>query len=202
MPALLEYVRDEPLPDRDEILARLGSHDRDVVLRILTLMCPCRNACYDVGIWSQLPPIWQSQWDFEVREAARHAVSTLRERARIDGRSRELLDRLADAMGDGVYGSATVRRQLRHVPIDHVRSPKAVQRDVPTLIELLASNDDRAIADAIAALCPRDGRRPSKKVWQAILDMAGSPDEALRRQAVVASAALDAHAATCERRHE
>ena len=202
MPALLEYVRDEPLPDRDEILARLGSHDRDVVLRVLTLLCPCRNVCYEADIWSKLPAISQSQWDFAVREAASHAIGTLRERARVDGRSRELLGRLADVAGDRVYGSAAIRRQLRHVPIDHVRSPRVVLRDVPTLIELLASDDDRATADAIAALCPRDGRRPAKKVWRAILEMERSPDEATRRKVVSASAALRAHAMSCQRHHE
>jgi hypothetical protein len=202
MPALLEYVRDEALPDREEILARLASHDRDVVLRMLTLLCPCRNACDDLDIWVELPQIRQSQWDFDVREAASHALGTLRERARVDGRSRELLDRLADVVGDGVYGSAAVRRQLRHVPVDHLRSPKAVLRDLPTLIELLASNDDRAVADAVASLCPRHGRQPAKKVWLAILDAQRSSDETTRGKAIAASAALDAHAMSCDRRHE
>ena len=43
MPALLEYVVDEALPDREEVLVRLASYDRDVVLRVLTLLCPCRS---------------------------------------------------------------------------------------------------------------------------------------------------------------
>ena len=201
MPALLEYVRDEALPDRDEILARLASHDRDVLLRILTLLCPCRNACYDAGIWSKLPAIWRSQWDFEVREAAHHAVMTLRERARVDGRSRELLDRLAEAMGEAAYGSAAVRRQRRNVPVDHIRSPKVVRRDVPTLIELLASGDERQIADAVSALCPRDRRSPSTKVWRAILDERRSPNGELRAKAERAARQLQGHVAACGRVH-
>jgi hypothetical protein len=201
MPALLEYVRDEALPDRDEILARLASHDREELLRILTLLCPCRNQCYDVGIWSQLPAIWQSQWDFEVREAAHHAVMTLRERARVDGRSRELLDRLAAVTGDGIYGSAAVRRQLHRVQIDHVRSPKIVLRDLPTLIEMLASGEERQIGDAIAALCPGDRRNPSKKVWRAILEECRSPNPESRGKAARAARHLEAHAATCRKAH-
>ena len=74
-------------------------------------------------------------------------------------------------------------------------------RDVPTLVEMLASNDDRAIAEALAALCPRYGRRPAKKVWRAILDLKRSRDDSMRHKAIAASAALDAHAISCVRRH-
>jgi hypothetical protein len=201
MPALLEYVRDEALPDREQILERLASHDRDVLLRILTLLCPCRNACYDAGIWSKLPAIRRSQWDFDVREAASHAVGTLRERARVDGRSRELLDELAKVMGDDVYGSAAVRRQLQSVPVDHVRSPKVVLRDVPTLIEMLASAEERQVADAISGLCPRERRSPSPKVWRAIFDERRSPNAEVREKAERAARQLQAHAATCMKAH-
>jgi hypothetical protein len=201
MPALLEYVRDDALPAREEILDRLASHDRDVLLRILTLLCPCRNACYDAGIWSKLPGIGRSQWDFEVREAASHAVGTLRERARVDGRSRVLLDELARTMGDEVFGSAAARRQLHNVPVDHVRSPKVVLRDVPTLIEMLASGDERQIADAISGLCPRARRSPSPKVWRAIIDARRSPNAGMRDKAEHAARQLELHAATCTKAH-
>jgi hypothetical protein len=202
MPALLEYVRDEPLPDRDEILARLGSHDRDVVLRILTLMCPCRNACYDADVWSKLPAIRESQWDFEVREAASHAIGTLRERARVDGRSRELIDELAARLGDGMYSPWVLRKLRKRRSAPSARDPKLARRDVPTLIELLSSSDASVVDGALALLCPGDGRHPSKRVWRAILDAQRLPDETTRRKAIAASAALDAHQMTCRVKHE
>jgi len=196
-----DYVRDEALPGREDILARLASHDRDVVLRMLTLLCPCRNSCYDVMIWAELPDIWRSQWDFEVREAAHHALMTLRERSRVDVRSRELLDRLAGTMGDGVY-APWLRRQLRRVPRERVRYPKVALRDVPTLIEALASGEVGQIRDAIAALCPADGRHPSKKVWRAIREQQRSADGDARAKARAATVKLDEHARRCVRDHE
>ena len=170
MPALLEYVRDEALPGRDEILARLASHDRDVLLRILTLMCPCRNACYDVDIWERLIAIGRSQWDGEVREAANHALGTVRDRCPVDTRSRALLDALATRTQLGrLLAPQWLRKQLaRGATWQTAVYPKIALHDVPTLIESLASNDETSIADAIAALCPAD-RTPAKKVWRAIL---------------------------------
>ncbi len=199
---MIEYVVDEALPDREEILERLASHDRDVVLRVLTLLCPCRNACYDLEIWSKLPALWRSQWDGEVRSAAHHAFLTLRDVARVDRRARELLDQLAGRMRSGVY-APDVRRRMRtsgHVACEVY--PKVARRDLPTLIESLASADDAAIADAMAALCPKDGRHAPKKVWRAILAAQRSPDPALRRKAVAASAALDVHQMICAVSHE
>ena len=193
MPAMLEYVRDEPLPDRDEILIRLGSHDRDVVLRILTLLCPCRNVCYEADIWSKLPAIRESQWDFEVREAASHAIGTLHERARVDGRSRALVEQLKARLGDGMYS----------FPRKHRRSaaeyPKLARRDVPTLIQALASDDPIAIGDALAGLCPADGRHVPVRVWRAIEDVRRDPDRELRERAERAAQRLDEHRASCGR---
>ncbi len=201
MPALLEYVRDEALPDRDEVLARLASHDRDVVLRMLTLLCPCRNQCYDADIWSKLPPIRDSQWDFDVREAASHAIGTLRERARVDRRSRQLIDALTALLGEAMYSPSFRRGSRERRSARSVRAPKIALRDVPTLIELLASDDEESVRDAIAALCPADGRHPSRKVWCAILEAQHSADENARRKAILASAALAAHQRSCTMRH-
>jgi hypothetical protein len=203
MPALLEYVRDEALPDREEILARLASHDRDVVLRILTLLCPCRNACYDVEIWERMLAIGSSQWDSEVREAANHALGTVRDRCPVDTRSRELLDALAaQTRFRRLLAPQWLRKQLaKGATWTTAVYPKVALQDVPTLIESLSSNDERAIRDAIAVLCPTNGRVPSKKVWRAILEARRSPDETLRTKAIRASAALDLHQKTCGTRH-
>ena len=204
MPALLEYVRDEPLPDRDEILARLGSHDRDVVLRILTLMCPCRNASYDVEIWERMLAIGSSQWDGEVREAANHALGSVRDRCSVDTRSRELLDALAQRTTlRRLVAPQWLRPQLaKGATWRSAVYPKIALQDVPTLIEALSSNDERAIGDAIAALCPKNGRTPAKRVWRAMLEAQRSSDETTRRKAIAASAALDAHQMSCSVRHE
>jgi hypothetical protein len=198
MPALLEYVRDEALPDRDEILARLASHDRDVVLRILTLLCPCRNACYDADVWSKLPAIRESQWDFEVREAASHAIGSLVERSRVDARSRELLAALRSRLGVGLHAPfrhRPVRRRVAHEP----SAPKVARRDVPTLLELLSSGDDELVRDGLSALCPADGRHAAKRVWRAIFEAQRSPDETIRRKAARASVRMDEHARICGR---
>ena len=199
MPALLEYVVDEALLDREEILARLASHDRDVVLRILTLLCPCRNACYDADIWSKLPAIRQSQWDFEVREAASHAMGTLHEKARIDTRSRELITRLRARPDVRLYAGFLHRKPRRRPASRDFASVKVAQRDVPTLIESLSSGDAPAVRDAFAALCPRDGRRLPKKVWRAVIAAQRSPDRSIRAKAIAASAVLHAHARECAR---
>src|SRR2546421_397334 len=199
---MIEYVVDEALPDKDEILARLASHDRDVVLRILTLLCPCRNDCYDVEIWEKVEPIWSSAWDSEVREAAFHAFGTLRDRSRVDARSRRLLDELAARLGRWVYPTWFRLQMEKGVAAGDVRYPKAAVRDVPTLIELLSSEDESIVRDALAVLCPADGRHPPKRVWRAILDAKRSPNEATRRKGIVASAALDAHQLDCAVKHE
>ncbi|HLQ05313.1 MAG TPA: hypothetical protein VK197_06635 [Verrucomicrobiae bacterium] len=199
---MIEYVRDEALPDREEILVRLASHDRDVVLRMLTLLCPCRNACYDAEIWETVEPIWSSHPDGEVREAAFHAFATIRDRSRVDMRSRRLLDELAAKLGRWVYPQWFRLRMKKGVAPGDVRYPKAAIRDVPTLIEQLSSGDEVAARDAIAALCPDNGRHAPKKVWRAIVETRRSPDLRLREKADIAAHRLDAHAMNCDRRHE
>ena len=199
---MIEYVVDEALPGKDEILARLASHDRDVVLRMLTLLCPCRNDCYDAEIWETVEPMWSSHPDGEVREAAFHAFATIRERSRVDMRSRRLLDELAAKLGRWVYPHWFRLRMKKGVAPGDVRYPKAAIRDVPTLVEQLSSGDEVAARDAIAALCPDDGRHAPKKVWRAIVETRRSPDLRLREKADIAARRLDAHAMSCDRRHE
>jgi hypothetical protein len=199
---VIEYVVDEALPGREEILARLASDDRDVVLRILTLLCPCRNDCYDAEIWEKVEPIWSSHRDGEVREAAFHAFQTIRDRSRVDVRSRRLLDELAARLGRWVYPHWFRLQMKKGVALGDVRYPKAAIRDVRTLIELLSSDDEPTVCDALAVLCPADGRHPSKRAWHAILVAQRSPDQTMRRKAIVASAALDAHQMDCDVKHE
>lgn len=199
---MIEYIRDEALPGREDVLARLASHDRDVVLRILTLLCPCRNQCYDLEVWEQTLPIWTSQWDHAVREAAHHALLTVRDRARVDTRSRELLDALASrtSLGLHAYPRWILPQIEQGATWKTAVYPKIATRDVPTLIESLCG-DERAIRDAIVALCPTDGRRPSKKVWRAILDERRSPSADTRARAERAAVQLGAHARACGRTH-
>ena len=204
MPAMLEYVRDEALPDREEILARLASHDRDVVLRILTLLCPCRNICYDVEIWDRMRTIGSSQWDSAVREAANHALGTVRDRCQVDTRSRDLLDALASQRPLGrLVAPQWLRPQLaRGASWRTAAYPRVALRDVPTLVESLASTDERGVADAVTALCPNDGHLPPKKVWRAILDQCRSRDSGVRVKAARAAQRLEMHARSCTEAHE
>jgi hypothetical protein len=199
---MIEYLHDEALPSREEILTRLDSHDRDVVLRILTLLCPCRNTCYDVEIWERMRAIGSSQWDSAVREAANHALGTVRDRCLVDTRSRELLDALASQRPLGrLVAPQWLRPQLaRGASWRTAAYPKVALRDVPTLVESLASTDERAVADAVTALCPNDGHLPPKKVWRAILDQRGSADPVARAKALRAVARLEEHARMCTRR--
>jgi hypothetical protein len=201
---VIEYVQDEALPDRDEILVRLASHDREPLLRMLTLLCPCRNTCYDLEIWSKLPGIWSMQWDFVVREAAHHALGTLHEKSRVHLRSRRFIHELATKtpMGVDAYPGWVRREMAKGIALEDVQYPKAALRDVPTLLEMLASDEPEEVRDGLAALCPANGTHPSKRVWRAILDLRQSPDDWTRRKARRAAASLATHQSACAVRHQ
>src|SRR5947208_2901306 len=77
--------------------------------------------------------------------------------------------------------------------------PKVALRDVPTLIEALASDDELAMRDAMAALCPSGGRHPPRRVWRAIAEHRGSLDADVRAKAARAVARLGEHARACGR---
>ena len=162
------------------------------------------GAFADGSSWSKVIPIWSSQWDGEVRSAAHHAFLTVGDRCRVDARSRQLLDELATRTPLGIHAYPHwFRRALdKGIPPERVRYPKAAIRDVPTLIEELASGDADSIRDAIASLCPSDGRNPAKKAWRAIVETRRSPDLRLREKADIAADRLDTHAMSCDRRHE
>ncbi len=200
---MIEYAHDEALPGRDEILVRLASHDRDVLLRILTQLCPCRNVCYDPEVWQRVVPIITSQWDFEVREAASHALGTLSGRARVDSRSGELLTAVAAEvpLSRLAYSQGLRPQVARGATWKTADHPKAL-REVPTLIEALAGADAVAANHAIVALCPADGRNPPKTVWRAIRDARRRRDVEARSRARLAVDKLDEHARACGRDHE
>ena len=206
---MIEYVEAEALPGKDEILARLASSNRDELLAILTSLCPCRNACYDVAVWEAMLGLSETSADRDVREGAHHALLTLRETSRADTRARDLLRRLAERpararrwSGPRVYPQ-WFRRQLKRVgrPED-VRYPKVSRRDLPTLIEELASDDPVEQRDAMRLLCPKDGRRLNRKVWRAILDGRRSADVRVRTKCEIASRRLREHASACPKAHE
>lgn len=112
------------------------------------------------------------------RGAAHHALGSLRERARIDTRTAALLLEIgAD------------REQRRHGWLwtdGPVKWPKPVRNDVPTIIEMLASNDPVEHRDALHALFRADGRHVAASVWREIERAAGSRDARLRTKAALA----------------
>jgi hypothetical protein len=199
---VIEYRDEEELPDRMEVLARLDSGDRDTLVAILRALCPCGNVCYDDEIWRSMVVLIGTSTEFVVREQARHALITLRERSRIDTRARDLLRRLAEqGLGARVY-PPWFQRQLDKVAIpERVRYPKVSRRDVATLIEELSSDDPVEQRDAMSALCPTDGRNPNRKVWEEILAGRGAHDVRLRAKADAAARRLVAHVGGCPRKH-
>lgn len=61
----------------------------------LELLCPCRNRVYDREVWLAIFKAYEHGVNGAVRDQAGHAIGTLRERARNDPRSQELLAWLA-----------------------------------------------------------------------------------------------------------
>ena len=172
------YVDDEPLPLKDEILARLsGRAGRRIQLEVLRLLCPCRNIFRDVDVWQTVVRISRTHHVPEVRDSARHALGSLRERARIDSQAAALL------LAIGAGGE-----QRRHGWLwkgENVKYPKPVRNDVPTIIEMLASNDERERSDALAALFRTD-RHVARPVWKEIERACESRDQRMRAKAQLA----------------
>ena len=142
-----------------------------------------------------------SQWDFDVREAASHALGTLSSRARVDSRSRALLAAVAAGvpLSRLAYPQWLRPQVARGATWQTAVYPKVALRDVPTLIEALASDDELAMRDAMAALCPSGGRHPPRRVWRAIAEHRGSLDADVRAKAARAVARLGEHARACGR---
>jgi hypothetical protein len=172
------YVDDEPLPLKDEILARLsGRAGRRLQLEVLRLLCPCRNIFRDALVWQTVVGISRSHHVPEVRDAAYHALKSLHERARIDSQAAELLLAI-DAGG-------VERRHGWLWKGGNVKYPKPVRNDVPTIIEMLASNDEREQSDALAALFRTD-RHVARPVWRELERACESRDPRLRAKAQLA----------------
>ena len=179
------YVDDEPLPIKDEMLARLsGRAGRQIQLAVLRLLCPCRNICRDVDVWRTMVRISRTHHIMEVREGAHHALNSLRERARIDSQAAELL------LAIGAGGE-----QRRHGWLwkgGTVKYPKPVRNDVPTIIEMLASNDEREQSDALASLFRTD-RHVARPVWKEIEHACESRDPRMRAKARLARHRVESH---------
>jgi hypothetical protein len=171
------YVDDKPLPAKDEILRRLdGRAGREAQLEILRLLCPCRNVCRDVEVWRKVRTMYPNRIP-EVGEGAHHAVISLRERARMDTQTAALLHAIGAGPG-----------QRRHTWLwtdGTVEHPKPVRNDVPTLVELLASDDPREVDDALRALFRTD-RHVASPVWREIERAQRSTNPRVRRKAIVA----------------
>lgn len=190
---LIRYVDDDPLPPVSEILETLsGGRDPDTLLTMLRLLCPCRNTCGDREVWQAMARL-QSHPDFAVREAAHHTIITLRERARIDSRAAETLVAL------GQVGHQRRVGWLSRPRADgEIAYPKAVRADVPTLIDMLASDDVGEQADALRALYRTD-RHVSRSVWRDIAASTRSADPRQRAKAAQAMRRIEAHRAATER---
>lgn len=179
------YVDDEPLPIREEILLRLsGRAGRQSQLTVLRLLCPCRNICRDVEVWRTIVRTSKTHHVSDVREGAHHALISLRERARIDTQAAELL------LAIGAGGE-----QRRHGWLwrgGTVKYPKPVRNDVPTIVEMLASSDEREQSDALASLFRTD-RHVARPVWREIERICKSSDPRIRAKAQLARQRVDLH---------
>src|SRR2546426_27701 len=128
------YHDDEPLPAKAEILRGLNGHaGREAQLEVLRLLCPCRNTIRDPEVWRFVIHLSRTHYRHEVRDGAHHAVKSLRERARIDTQTAALVREIG--------AGAEQRRHGWLMSPDRIEHPKPVRNDVPTIIEMLASDD-------------------------------------------------------------
>lgn len=82
--------------DVPNVLDALCGGDQDAQHEALFRMCPCRNRRYDKEVWLEIFRICEESPDGVIRDRARHAIDTLRQRVRTDPRSQELVQWLAD----------------------------------------------------------------------------------------------------------
>jgi hypothetical protein len=185
----LTYCDDLPLPPKEEILHRLaGRAGRDALIEILRLLCPCRNTCRDADVWRAVRSLYRHHVR-DVREGAHHAVMSLQERARIDTQTASLLRELGVGAGH--------QRRLQKLWRDGVvETPKPVRNDVPTLIEMLASDDPIEQRDALDALFGDHEYRVGHSVWDEFERAATSTDPRLRAKASTATRRLRERRAT------
>jgi hypothetical protein len=143
--------------DLPRLMSTLGAEDPEAEQQALRLLCPCRNRLYDREVWLAIFRAFEGAEHERVRHQAEHAIKTLRDRARADPRSRELLRWLA--------------RQgflLREEPASPRRDRKVTTRDVPDLLDALEGDDPDAKHEALRLLCPCRNRRYDREVWLAI----------------------------------
>ncbi len=88
-----EKVTSQDLPRLLDILEGDQPEEKQKVLRLL---CPCRNPHYNKEVWKTVFLAAETGEDGQVRDQAQHAIGTLRERARTDPRSQDLLLQLAE----------------------------------------------------------------------------------------------------------
>lgn len=182
----LRYCEDKPLPPRDEILHRLaGRAGREALLEMERLLCPCRNVCRDVEVWRAMLSLYKHHRR-DVREGAHHAVMSLRERARIDTQTAALLQRIG-------VGPGQRRHRWRWRGGEQ---PRPVRNDVPTLIEMLASDDPVEQDDALRALLGARRYHVAGSVWREIERAGTSNDAHLRAKATIATRRIEERRST------
>lgn len=146
---------------------------------------PCRNISRDVEIWLEIVRISRTHHVWEVREGAQHALISLRERARIATRAAQLLL----AIGAGA-------EQKRHEWLwtgGPIKYPKLVRNDVPTIIAMLASDDEREEQAVALQSLFRTDRHVASPVWREIERACVSTDQTLRAKAQRARRRIEAH---------
>ncbi|HLV80431.1 MAG TPA: hypothetical protein VKT32_09115 [Chthonomonadaceae bacterium] len=184
-----------PRIDPAVLLQMLRSDDVEAQRHALLVVCPCRNRYYDKEIWRAIFAVRDTGTDGKARERAHHVIGTLQERTRFDMRSLELLNWLK-AQGYRVFIPPWLQRQFRkngagaHGP----RLPKVISRDVPALIEALASDDPEEQKQALQVFCPGRARQYKKRIWLALFRTCNSTDPKLGSESRIAANRLLAHA--------
>ncbi len=89
--------------DLEELIRTLDRGEPEDQCRALRLLCPCRNRVYDREAWLRIFRARHSN-EFGVRDAAHHAIQTLRSRALVDPRTWDLLVTLGREMDEDLLG--------------------------------------------------------------------------------------------------
>jgi hypothetical protein len=146
----------ERITSRDvpNLLDVLAGDDLDAKCNALTTLCPCRNRVYVRDAW--LAILHAEEWGEteHVRDRARHALDSLRERVPFDSEAESL-----------------VRWLLPHDGRDRLQCnnlPAVTARNVEAIVEILAGDDAEAQCALLEALCPCRNRIYSRDIWRAI----------------------------------
>lgn len=109
---------------RDELIQALRSPDWDAQKAALEYLCPGRNRFYDRDLWLAILHVYGATGSHKVRDAARHAVATLRRRVRTDPRAQELARWLATQ-------HALAAPLLDAIPTWHDHAPHPGTMEIP-----------------------------------------------------------------------